>query len=147
MDGNPYSTPAETDLAVQAAPPQSRIASAVVSAVVGVPASGVLAYLLFGWCAAIGSAVISDDTWFTYSPQMFVWGALCGVLPCIFCGLLNPDRPIISGIVSHALGAIAGAILASAHFRWPLVMGCYAGLALVLPGIIAATRRPAWFLR
>jgi uncharacterized membrane protein len=147
MDANPYSAPSETVSVGDVAPGPSRVAGAVIAALVGVPTSGVLAYLLFGWCAAIGSAVISDDTWFTYSPRMFAWGALCGIIPCVACGLLNPNRPILAGVISHSAGLLIAAVLATAHCRWPIVMGCYAGCALVLPGLIAAARRPTWFLR
>ena len=142
MDANPYSAPSETASVADVAPNPSRIAGAVIAAFVGVPTSGVLAYLLFSWCTAVGSAVIADNTWDTYSPRMFVFGALCGILPCVSCGFLNPERPILVGIISHSLGLLIAAILATAHFRWPAVMGCYAGFALVLPVLIAAARRP-----
>ena len=77
---------------------------------------------------------------------MFAWGAWCGILPCVACGLLNPDRPILAGVISHSAGLLIAAMLATAHFRLPIVMGCYACFALVLPVLISAARRTTWCL-
>lgn len=99
----------------------------------GVPASGLLSLLLFGFCVGVGSVVISDDTGFEYLPKMFGYGALGGLLPSALCGFLNPGHFFAVGVVSHVVGIVLGVTLAMAHFNWLVVMGAYAAAVYLVP--------------
>lgn len=126
-NSNPYATPSESGSDERAGEsPLSRLATTAAAILIGVPASGMLSFLLFGFCYGVGSIVISDETAHEYLPKMFGYGAVGGLLPSAQCGFLSPQRFFTVGVVSHLIGIVFGAFLAMAHFNWLWVMGTYA---------------------
>ena len=146
MEGNPYSSPREVPTAdVKSGVLASRFTGALLSALCGVPLAGVLSYLLFGSCAGIGNRMMSDETYFDYSPSMFLIGAAVAIVPSLLCGILNPQRAVATCISAHVIGVALGAFflffVALDGFRWQFVMATYFLVVLLLPVVVSAVRR------
>lgn len=133
----PDPVPQTTSGAERHSPPAAhRIGAAIVATVVGLPQGAILSYLLFGWCYAIESGVIDDDTWANLESKMSLYGAVASMAPSLLCGWLHGYRAAAIVIAQHIVGVILGALLAMSYFRWQIVMTSYVAMQAVFPIVL-----------
>ena len=89
-----------------------------------VSANLLLTPFLWDWCYAVGSSVVSDETWFALRGAHGNWAIAGAVLSAVAVAWSRSDRPLLCSCVAVA-AAFTSALLAMTWFRWRVVMAVF----------------------